>query len=166
MKKKLFYNDKLFQEVLGELYTQSRLAMLDQYIQHGNTSLLEHCIYVAQLSYRLALFLRLPVNHRKLIRGALLHDYFLYDWHIKDSSHALHGFRHPKTAYKNARRDIGQLSAVEKDIILKHMFPLTLVPPKYIESLIVCLADKLCSLYEIFYIPSLHHFILRKIGGL
>ena len=30
------------------------------------------------------------------------------------------------------------------------MFPLTFYPPKYIESVIVCLVDKACSLYETF----------------
>ena len=40
------------------------------------------------------------------------------------------------------------LTPVEQDIILKHMFPLTLQPPRYLESLLVCLVDKGCSLYE------------------
>ena len=37
---------------------------------------------------------------------------------------------------------------MEQDIILKHMFPLTLQPPRYLESLLVCLVDKGCALYE------------------
>ena len=39
---------------------------------------------------------------------------------------------------------------MERDIIKKHMFPLTLTPPAYKESLLVCLVDKACSIYEIF----------------
>ena len=34
------------------------------------------------------------------------------------------------------------------DIIKKHMFPMTLVPPKYLESWIVCWIDKKCSTRE------------------
>ncbi|MFQ9151359.1 MAG: hypothetical protein ACLR6B_07310 [Blautia sp.] len=48
---------------------------------------------------------------------------------------------------KNAE-EIFDLSVVEKDIIKRHMFPLTPVPPAYRESYLVCLADKICSSYE------------------
>ena len=33
-------------------------------------------------------------------------------------------------------------------MIAKHMFPLTLRPPRFRESWIVCLADKWCALEE------------------
>ena len=39
------------------------------------------------------------------------------------------------------------------DIIIKHMFPLNIKPPKYIEGWIVTLVDKLVSL-EIFKTPN------------
>ena len=48
---------------------------------------------------------------------------------------------------KNARRDF-QLGEIEQDVIQKHMFPLNLKPPKYKESALVCLADKLSALEE------------------
>lgn len=41
-----------------------------------------------------------------------------------------------------------ELTPIEHDIIKKHMFPLTLVPPKYLESWIVCWIDKKCSTRE------------------
>jgi Predicted HD superfamily hydrolase len=99
----------------------------------------------------MALMFRVPVDTKKLIRGALLHDYFLYDWHIIDHNHRFHGFKHPKIALINAQRDL-EISDIEKDIILRHMFPLTPIPPRYLESLIVCIADKICSVYETFYL--------------
>ena len=37
---------------------------------------------------------------------------------------------------------------IERDIIKKHMFPLNIAFPKYKESLIVCIADKIIALYE------------------
>ncbi len=40
------------------------------------------------------------------------------------------------------------LTDIEKDIIKKHMFPLTPIPPVHIESWIVCIADKICSAGE------------------
>ena len=42
------------------------------------------------------------------------------------------------------------INVVEKNIIERHMFPLTLIPPKYRESVVVCLVDKGCSIYETF----------------
>jgi len=98
-------------------------------------------------SYYLALKMNAPVDIHSLIRGALLHDYFLYDWHQKDPSHRLHGFRHPKTALGNAQRDY-YLNWKEKNIIARHMFPLIPVPPQCREAWIVCLADKWCALGE------------------
>ena len=81
------------------------------------------------------------------MRGALLHDYFLYDWHEAPGKHKLHGFTHPKTALRNAMRDTG-LNEIEKDIIIHHMFPLTPIPPKSREGMIVCTADKICAAKE------------------
>ena len=40
------------------------------------------------------------------------------------------------------------LNEKERDIILKHMFPLTVKPPRFKESYIVMLADKYCAVYE------------------
>ena len=42
------------------------------------------------------------------------------------------------------------LNDMEKDIIVKHMWPLTIVPPKFKESYIVTLVDKYCATKEFF----------------
>lgn len=151
---------KLFDEVLRSTCRNSRFYETMNHIQHGNTTVYEHCISVAYNSYRLALFLKLPVNERALIRGALLHDYFLYDWHKNDHPHRLHGFFHPKLALQNAEEDF-ILSEVEKDVIIKHMFPLTPIPPKCVEGILVCLVDKMCSIYEIFYFAYIFEYKKR-----
>ena len=124
------------------------------YIQHGNTSCYSHCISVAYYSLRIAEWLGISYDIKSLISGALLHDYFLYDWHEKDSSHRLHGFTHPKKSLVNALRDF-ELNTIEQNIIERHMFPLTPIPPRYRESHIVCLADKFCSLAETLHIDML-----------
>jgi len=100
------------------------------------------------MSCQIAWKLHLNVTYPSLIRGALLHDYFLYDWHERSRDHRLHGFFHPRRALKNAREDF-ELTSIESDIILRHMFPLNPVPPKYLESWIVCIADKVCTMREI-----------------
>lgn len=62
-------------------------------------------------------------------------------------SHRLHGFSHPWRALENAERDF-PLGPIERDTIVRHMFPLTLAPPKYREGALICAADKLCALCE------------------
>ena len=118
------------------------------YIQHGDVTVFDHCIAVAEYSCRIAEFLHLSVNRKVLIRGALLHDYFLYDWHDRDAAHKWHGFHHAAVALKNASKDF-ELTDIEMDIIAKHMFPLNIKLPRYKESYIVSLADKICSSYEV-----------------
>lgn len=134
---------------LTPLLTGSRLWLSDAAVQHGDTTVLLHCLAVAYFSLKLVQLLRLPCDRRSLVRGALLHDYFLYDWHQSDKSHKLHGFHHPHRALCNAQEDV-PINAIEADIIQHHMFPLTLSPPRCREALLVCMVDKGCGLYETF----------------
>jgi uncharacterized protein len=134
---------------LKELMVTTSLLNLARYMQHGDTNCLWHSIAVAYYSLFLVRLLRIPCNLHSMLIGALFHDYFLYDWHDKDPSHRFHGFRHPGTALRNIRK-IRELNPIEIDIISKHMFPLTPIPPVYRESVIVCIVDKCCSIYEVF----------------
>lgn len=102
------------------------------------------------MSLIIAKKLHIKVDRKALVRGALLHDYFLYDWHEKGGGHKLHGFRHPYSALRNASRDF-KLNNIEENVILRHMFPLTPIPPKCREAWIVCMADKYCSAKETMY---------------
>lgn len=129
---------------------KSRFKQTKDYVQHGNTSVKKHCIQVATVSCKIAQKLKLNVDKKSLIRGALLHDYFLYDWHTKREGHNIHGFTHPYAALRNAKKDF-KLTPIEKDVIVRHMFPLTPIPPKYKEAWIVCMADKYCSFKETLY---------------
>lgn len=115
------------------------------FIQHGDISCFEHSVNVAETALKLAEYFSWKTDEKALVRGALLHDYFLYDWHM--SGHRLHGFYHAKKALENAKKDF-HLNKIEEDIIKRHMFPLNIRPPKYKESRIVCLADKLCAIGE------------------
>ena len=145
---------RLLKETLKELNRQGRLQEEKLAKQHGSTSVYQHSINVAYLSLWLAGRLPLRTDRRALVRGALLHDYFLYDWHknkIRPSRfykfYELHGFTHPGTALKNAKKDF-RLTPREQDIIKKHMWPLTVIPPMCREAWIVTAADKYCSLME------------------
>ena len=124
----------------------------------------DHCIRVAKYSLALCKKLHIPCSRKDLIRGALLHDYFLYDWHTPDKRkpHRLHGFYHPGRALKNASAEY-DLTPREREIIKKHMWPLTVVPPTCREAWIVTTADKWCSLMETFGLHRGHGKILEKV---
>lgn len=135
--------------VLGnDVLSSKNMELEKRAIQHSNVSVFAHSLSVTYLSLYIARKFFKHVDEKSLVRGALLHDFFLYDWHIKDKSHRFHGFIHAKRAYQNALKEF-KLNEIEKDIIIKHMFPLNIKPPKYKESLIVCVADKICATAEI-----------------
>lgn len=150
----------LFDEFLtlaAQVLGHGRTLEMRRYIQHGDTSCWTHSMAVAYYSFRLAKRLGLRCDYGALVRGALLHDYFLYDWHMP--GHHGHGFTHPAAALKNAEADF-PLGDKEKDIIASHMFPLTPRPPKSRESLIVCAVDKFCSALEVVR-PSPYRRLIR-----
>ena len=116
-----------------------------QHIQHGTTTTYAHSLCVTYMSVWMALKSRKEVNMRSVVRGALLPDYFLYDWHEKNEFHRAHGYTHAKRAMVNAHRDFG-ITSKEAEIIYCHMFPLNLSRfPHSKEARIVCIADKLVA---------------------
>ena len=115
------------------------------FIQHGTTSTYAHSLCVAYMSVWLAVRKKNKVDMRSVVRGALLHDYFLYDWHEKNEYHNLHGYTHAKRAMENAKRDFN-ISAKEAEIIYCHMFPLNISRiPHSREARLVCVADKMVA---------------------
>lgn len=150
MKKRGIFMESIDEKLLlygNDILSSDMPKKEKQFVQHGNRSCYLHSLDVAKMSLKIAEKLPFELDERALVRGALLHDYFLYDWHDNDPEHRLHGFTHAKKALENASRDF-VLSEVERDIIKKHMFPLNITPPKYCESWVVSLADKICALRE------------------
>lgn len=151
-------------EAAQDILNSQNFNSTKEYIQHGNVTVNMHCMNVAKYSVAMARRLHIHCSETELIRGALLHDYFLYDWHDKDyiSPHKLHGFYHPGRALKNAMNEY-TLTPREQDIIKKHMWPLTIVPPACREAWIVSMADKWCSTLETVHIQKGHGKLLDKL---
>ena len=134
--------------ILDNLSQNAEVQRMRRCRQHGDVSTYDHCRDVAELSLRINRGLRLHSDEAALARGAMLHDFYLYDWHTPDPSHRLHGFRHPEWAARNAVRCFA-VGEKEQQIIRCHMWPLTLTKvPRCREAWIVCLADKFCALRE------------------
>jgi len=131
----------------SDILNHENMQKTKEYMQHGEISCYTHILAVSYKSVQMVEKLKWKVDMESLIRGALLHDYFLYDWHKNERWHKLHGFKHAKIALANASRDF-DLNIIEKEIILKHMFPLNILPPTTKESLVVIVVDKICALSE------------------
>ena len=145
--------DEYYACIADLIGTPEGLSM-DAIPQHvAEVSCLFHCIFVSYLSFRVCRFLGL--DYEAAARGGLLHDLFLYDWRVDGSHASPHAFTHPRAALENAAR-LCRLSPIERDVIEKHMWPLTLRSwPRYRETLIVSTADKICAVAELFRIYRL-----------
>lgn len=120
---------------------------------HHQHNIFEHSVRVSYISYKMGLFLNkfMKINMVDLTRGAMLHDFFLYDWRKeKPASGKLHAFEHPKEALNNSIINFSPISKMERDIILKHMWPINIIPPRYMETFIVATADKYVASIEVF----------------
>ena len=146
-KKREFY--LMLRKYAADILDSENFRSTRNYIQLGTMPVHSHCIDVARKSIAISRLLGIRCSERELVRGALLHDYFLYDWHDKNRENYqfLHGFYHPGIALRNANKEY-QLTQREQDIIKKHMWPLTIVPPLCREAWIVTTADKYCSILE------------------
>ena len=140
--------EKEFYDMIRDISTHDEFLKLKNYF-HRNSSIYDHVIKVSYFAYRICKVLKL--DYRSAARGGLLHDFFLYDWRNHDepdlAREKYHGIEHPRIALSNAEKYF-MLNDIERDIILKHMWPLTVTPPKYKESFVVTFADKYLSSRE------------------
>lgn len=140
-------NRMAFRECVEDLLCNPQVQKMRGIRQHvDDANCLQHCLFVAYLSF---LFCRkFHLDAVSAARGGLLHDLYLYDWRTHKGNHMM---MHPITALVHATH-LFELNDMEKDIIVKHMWPLTPWLPRYLESFVVSGADKLCALAEIFHV--------------
>ena len=160
MKKSLTKDIEEFNMIIYDLANHLTVQKMKLYRQHYDTNCFDHCYNVAFYSYLICK--KLNLDYISVSRAGMLHDLFLYDWRKKQPEHKrFHGFRHPRIALNNASK-LFDLNEKEKDIILKHMWPITIIPPKYIEGYIITLTDKYCALEES-YNHYFNYFKKRKL---
>lgn len=143
--------DSVFKNYARTILKNNKMLSAAENVQHGSVSVLTHSIMVAKYAFALNCALNLHCDPKALIHGALLHDFFLYDWHSIPEDIArqgLHGFKHPVIAAENARK-VFDITPKEYSIIIAHMWPLTFTRvPINREGWLVCLVDKFCSVME------------------
>lgn len=140
------------------------LEKLKNITHHICTTRFQHCLNVAYYSYKLCRIFHLDA--RSAARAGLMHDLFYYDRKKynaeKSKSDPNHSRKHSDVALHNAEL-LTDINPMERDIIQKHMFPMTLSIPKYKETYIITFVDKYCAILE-FCVPKVQQIInLRRI---
>ena len=155
-------NDE-FQEIIKSLITNETVLQMKNFRQHYETTCFDHCYkFSPELTANIfKICKKYHLDYKSATRAAMLHDLFLYDWRKRQPDRkGLHAFTHGKTACGNACK-LFDLNEKEKDIIIKHMWPVTIEFPKSIEGFILTFVDKYCALSESFEILKSRLF-MRK----
>lgn len=143
----MLYFDYRFMEVARPIIEHEQYQQMKK-IKHHDESVYDHSIKVAYHAYQMAY--KHNLDWKSTIRGALLHDFFLYKFKkclslriIPDS--IKHAIAHPIIAFENASKYF-DLNDKEENIIKAHMFPFGL--PKSKEAWIVSYVDKYIATFE------------------
>ena len=136
------------EEIYQSFLNDERILKMKEIPMHRGSNCYIHSFKVAKLSIKRAL------RHKKgnlytILLGAILHDYYLYDWREDRSKMKSHLTSHPYIAAENAERDFGIHEPIKK-VIQSHMWPFNIKDfPKTKEARIISLADKTIYLREI-----------------
>lgn len=157
-----------FYEIINPILNSSEFQKRKNYKHHGKISVYDHSLRVSKVAYIIAK--KLKKDYKSAAIAGLLHDFYYNDWHSKTEKEKFfkqHGFTHANESLLNSRIYFPELLNERiENAILRHMFPLNKIPPKYIESWIITVSDKYVSL-EVFKnpkeLPSLIG-LKRKVG--
>lgn len=137
-----------FDNLTAEILEDEGFQSMKQVVHHDYTDLYVHSYMVAYFSYCYAMNHDSNLDVDSLVRGALLHDYYLYDWRDITLGALVHGFYHPHRAVQLAGQRFG-LNKTEENIIKSHMWPITpYAMPLCREAWVVTLMDKICAVME------------------
>lgn len=136
-----------FLDIAKPIIRNPKFRELKKYNHHGGISIRRHVLCAAYLCYLKGKKCK-KINLNELVKGALLHDYYLYDWHLRSSHKGLHGFNHPRIACNNAINDFS-LTEREMKMIISHMWPLTFFHfPTSKEGWLLCHYDKIATIAD------------------
>lgn len=146
-----------------DLMQNETVQKMKTFPHHKKISTHFHSVYVAYSCHKLGKII--GIETRDLTRGALLHDLYLYDWHTEKHEEK-HAWYHPKMAAINAEKYVMPLTDKQRDMILAHMWPLHLLPPKSLDGFILTFCDKHCANMDIFtsslsFIPIYNEILKR-----
>lgn len=118
-----------FYDLISDIIRSDEFRQMKHHRHHVKSNARDHSIKVAFLCYQYHKKFSPDINLREFVRGALLHDYYLYDWHDRTPDTRFHLVAHPHRAWRNVVHHYPDLTRIQRDMILHHMFPLTPIPP-------------------------------------
>ena len=140
--------DKQYLSIVQDILKDDEVLKLKEITHHG-LDRLGHSLRVSYYSYKISKLFGL--DYQSTARAGLLHDFFFESSKGKKPTERLKNLvNHPKYALKNAN-DRFFLNNIEKNIIVSHMFPVSITVPRYIEGWIVNLTDDVVAIGEICY---------------
>lgn len=147
------YADKEYMSIVKDIIDHEEFNKTKEIMHHG-LNRFDHCMRVSYYSYKVTKLLKL--NYQDVARAGLLHDFFFVDNNEVDTTKRLDVLiNHPKYALMNSKRYF-DLNDKEEDIIVSHMFPISLKAPRYMESWIVDIVDNVVAVSEAFYATRKH----------
>ena len=152
-------NDSEFLDIINELISNQTVQQMKNFRQHYETTCFDHCYTVAYYCYLICK--KYHLDYYSVTRAAMLHDLFLYDWRIRQPDRkGFHAFTHGKCACENACK-LFDLTKKEKDMIIRHMWPVTLAFPNSIEGFILTCVDKYSATSETFQVVKSRMFMKK-----
>ena len=137
-----------YYEIIHEILQSDEFQKRKQYKHHGDISVYDHSLAVSKLAYLLAK--KMNKDYKSAAIGGLLHDFYDKPWQDNNEKKPLlkkHGFVHAKEALKNSQKYFKEyMNDIIENSIERHMFPLNITPPKYIEGWLLVLIDKVDSI--------------------
>lgn len=135
--------EKIFQD----FFHNEKIRKMITIPMHRGSNCFIHSFKVAKLAIKRALRHKV-VDLKAVLVGAILHDYYLYDWRVDKDKKMSHLSAHPYIAIKNAEKDFDIDEDIKK-IIKSHMWPINIKDfPSSKEARIVTLADKSVAFIE------------------
>jgi len=141
------YIDKYI-ELTGDLLRHPDVQAMKTYNHHREVTTHFHSMYVSYTVMKMCEALH-PSEEREIVRAALLHDFYLYEWYTEKHEEK-HIWYHPKQSVKNIEARFGKLSDMQRNMILAHMFPMSYETPSSLGAWLLTAADKRCATNDYF----------------
>lgn len=155
-------NDKEFLDIVSPILNNKEFDARKNWKHHEHCSLYEHCLIVSYLSYEICK--KRGFNYHDAAIGGLLHDFYYSPWqdHLDEKVPFFkqHGFVHAREALRHSYEVFPELmNARIANIILRHMFPLNVIPPKYKEGWVITYVDKKVSLDVVLDVKAIYKYL-------